>query len=82
VECFASADSDVVLDPEMASSKHAFLPKSLPRVLMNYYYAVQTDQFQAMYRVLMSFALMNAALSKYKVLPSHTPHPRAHRFSL
>ncbi|RXW25310.1 hypothetical protein EST38_g613 [Candolleomyces aberdarensis] len=42
VECFASADSQVVLDPEIAS--------------------IQTDQFQAMYRVLMSFALMNAAL--------------------
>ncbi|TEB35844.1 hypothetical protein FA13DRAFT_1728700 [Coprinellus micaceus] len=42
VECFESADSQVVLD-EQAASFH-------------------TDQFQSMYRVLMAFALMNAAL--------------------
>ncbi|KAF6762123.1 hypothetical protein DFP72DRAFT_596697 [Ephemerocybe angulata] len=42
VECYASPDSQIVLDDEIAS--------------------FHTDQFQAMYRVLNAFALMNAAL--------------------
>ncbi|TFK28718.1 hypothetical protein FA15DRAFT_477628 [Coprinopsis marcescibilis] len=42
VECFASAESQVVLEEEIAS--------------------FHTDQFQAMYRVLTSFSLINAIL--------------------
>lgn len=58
-------DSTTPVDDEIANCKHSslynWMDARLPRIFT---LAVHTDQFQAMYRVLTSFALMNAILGQ------------------
>lgn len=60
MECFSSADSQTPLDDDLTSCKLSLSLPSLIHILNQP--KVHTDQYQAMYRVLMTFSLFNAVL--------------------
>lgn len=64
VECFSAADLTMHLDDEIANCEFVALTPSGSHCALTTHPVVHTDQFQAMYRVLNSFALMNAILSQ------------------